>query len=256
MALRIAPCPKCQRPLVFGERNCRTCGQAFNYGTRDPPEPSFAEVVEALRAGGHAPPTLDDAVAVAPPVNAPYRTAAPAPAPHPRSIPSGAPVSDVPTMAGLDTGRFEPVGDVRVDDIPGFVDSSLYRAFTPAHVDVQQVADLDTGRAADVGAVRVQLVPGVEPTAKEAVGAVATEDIPGIFHSDFLRAPEVPIIVAAIDGLERSPRASHRTSTAAPAGKRQGKSAGAFEPCTCNCGTTHRLPRCPSCGTPHRDADD
>lgn len=256
MALRVAPCPKCQSPLVFGERNCRTCGQAFNYGARNPPEPSFAEVVEALRAGGHAPPSLDSEVPRAVPPNAAYRAATPAPAPHPRSIPSGAPVSDAPTMAGLDTGRFEPVGEVSIPDIPGFVDSSLYRAFTPAHVDVQQVADLDTGRAADVGAVRVQLVPGVEPTAKEAVGAVPTEDIPGIFHSDFLRAPEVPIIVAAIDGLERSPRAEHRTSATGPAGRRKGRSAGELEPCTCNCGTTHRLPRCPSCGTRHRDAAD
>lgn len=257
MPLRIAPCPRCQRPLVFGERNCRSCGQAFNYGARNPPEPTFAQVVEALRAAGHPAPSLDESAAPAA-AQAAYLGAPAAPAPHPRSIPSGAPVNDLPApagpaIAGLDSGRFERVGEVRVDDIPGFIDSSLYAAFTPKHVETAPVAGLDSGRAVEVGQVRVAPVQGVEPTAKDAVGEVPVEDIPGLFHSDFLRAPEVPLRTQSIDGLEVSVSAARATAAGKPAARRKGSKE--LGNCTCNCGTTHRLPRCPSCGTPHRDAD-
>lgn len=257
MPLRVAPCPKCQHPLVFGERSCRTCGQVFNYGTRNPPEPSFPQMVEALRAAGYPPPSLDGPVLT--PV-APARSAAPAaPAPHPRSIPDGAPVSDAPAMAGLETGRFASVGDVAIEDVPGFMDSGIYRAFTPGSVDVAPVAGMETGRANEVGEVRVQRIAEVEPTAKDAVGAVRTEEVPGIFHSDFLKAPEVPLRTQTIEGLEASPSSQvrRRPKAEAPAatkGKGRARSAEDLGRTLCLCGETHRLPRCPACGTPHPDA--
>lgn len=258
MPLRVAPCPSCQRPLVFGERSCRTCGQAFNYGARNPPEPTFAQLVEALRAAGHAPPSLDDAVPHTAPQNAAYRGAPVAPAPHPRSIVSGAPVMDppapaIPTITGLESGRFERVGEVQVDDIPGFIDSTLYAAFTPKQVNTAPVAGLDTGRAVEVGQVRVAPLQGVEATAKDAVGEVPVEDIPGLFHSDFLRAPNVPLHTQAVEGLETSRRAEPAPGATAAPGKRQ-RNTDDLDNCTCSCGTTHHLPRCPSCGTPHRGA--
>lgn len=253
MPLRVAPCPKCQSPLVFGERACRSCGQVFNYGARNPPEPTFPQMVEALRAAGHPPPSLDDDVPVARP--APARVAPQAPAPHPRSVPSGAPVSDVPLMAGIDTGRFASVGDVAIEDVPGFMDSGIYRAFTPGQVAVETVAGLDTGRAAEVGEVRVARIADVESTAKDAVGEVSTQDVPGIFHSDFLRAPDAPVRAQIIDGLEPSPSGPERRRPATGA-KGKGAAKAEMRRIMCQCGETHQLPRCPSCGTRHRDADD
>ncbi|MCC7071348.1 MAG: hypothetical protein IT383_08495 [Deltaproteobacteria bacterium] len=238
--------------MVFGERTCRGCRQPFNYGTRNPPEPSAAEIAEALRAAGHAGPGPH--APAPPPSQAPNRGAPAAPAPHPRSIPSGAPVRDAPALAGLETGRFEQVGAVLADDIPGFIDSSLYAAFTPKHVDVAPVSGLDPGRADDVGAVRVAAVPGLEATGRDQVGAVPTEDVPGLFHSDFLRAPDLALAPGTIEGLEASPRAA-RTPAGAKAGRR-GKGTDELPAITCQCGTIHRLPRCPSCGTRHRGADD
>lgn len=260
MPLRVAPCPKCQQPLVFGERSCRTCGQVFNYGARNPPEPTFAQMVEALRAAGHPPPRLDEEAPPASPRPTLRSAAPPAPAPHPRSVPSGAPVDDAPAIAGLETGRFASVGDVAIEDVPGFMDSGIYRSFTPDSVNVQQVAGLETGRAADVGEVRVQRVPEVEPTVKEAVGAVRTEEVPGVFHSDFLKAPDVPLRTQTIEGLEASPRGPERRKPAAVA-KAQGpkgvrKAAVDLGRVLCQCGEAHRLSRCPSCGTPHPDARD
>ena len=254
MPLRVAPCPRCQRPLVFGERTCRGCGQPFNYGTRNPPEPSAADVAEALRAAGHLP--VGAAPAAPAPTPGAHRGAAPAPAPHPRSIPQGAPVGDVPELAGIDSGRFAPVGDVSVDDIPGFVDSTLYASFTPKQVAVAQVAGLDTGRADQVGEVRAALVPGLEATGRDLVGAVPTEDVPGLFHSDFLRAPEVPLARERIEGLEVSPRGRPTAASASARGARKGRGSDELPTITCMCGTAHRLPRCPSCGTRHRGADD
>lgn len=270
MPLRVAPCPQCAQPLVFGERECRHCGQGFDYGARNPPEPSFMQVVEALRAAGHRPPSLDEPEPPRRPAPAPT---APRPAPHPRSIPSGAPVEDTPPrrdppmMEGLDTGRFAATGDVVPDDIPGLQDSSLFRAFTPDKVNVAPVAGLDTGRLESVGEVRVQRVQDVETTAKDKVGEVETQDVPGIFHSDFLRAPDVPLRIDRVDGLEPSTRAASPAKAKAGKIDRTGETAGqkkrriadrdeALTPTLCPCGTTHRLPRCPSCGTAHKDAVD
>lgn len=262
MPLRVAPCPKCQHPLVFGERSCRTCGQVFNYGTRNPPEPSFPQMVEALRAAGYPPPSLDEPVRT--PSGPPRSPAPAAPAPHPRSIPDGAPVADAtapgaPAMAGLETGRFASVGYVAIEDVPGFMDSGIYRAFTPDAVNVTPVAGMETGRATEVGEVRVQRIAEVEPTAKDAVGAVSTQEVPGIFHSDFLKAPEVPLRTQAVEGLEASPSTQSRRrpkseASAAPKGKGRARSAEDLGRALCLCGETHRLPRCPACGTPHPDA--
>jgi hypothetical protein len=251
MPLRVAPCPKCQQPLVFGERSCRTCGQVFNYGTRNPPEPSFAQTVEALRAAGFPPPSLDDD-AHAPVAAMPTRP----PAPAARSVPSGAPVRDVPEMPGIETGRFASVGAVAIEDVPGFMDSGIYRAFTPSDVRVQPVAGLDTGRAEEVGAVRVQRVAEVEATVRDAVGEVRGQDVPGLFHSDFLRAPDAPVRAPAIEGLEVSPRGLERKGKPVPATKAKRKGQADLARVRCQCGESHHLPRCPACGTRHRDATD
>ena len=32
MTLRTAPCPTCKNTIVFGERRCRACGMAYDYG--------------------------------------------------------------------------------------------------------------------------------------------------------------------------------------------------------------------------------
>ena len=112
MSLRTAPCPSCADTIVFGERRCRSCGTAFDYGATPPPEPTAAQVFDAL--------------AGMPTVSVVQRPAEAA----------------VPTLPGLDTGRYD-VGEVEADDVPGLIDSTLFRAMTPETVDVAPISDLE-----------------------------------------------------------------------------------------------------------------
>jgi hypothetical protein len=253
MPLKVAACPVCKSPLVFGERRCRKCGQSFNYGASAPPPPSFAQIVEALSAAGHEIPMElfgdDPPLPPAKPAasaGGPVRGGAAAP-----QTPQRPPEPKVPTMEGLDTGRFKSVGDVQGENIPGFIDSSLFAKFTPEHVDATPIFGLDTGRA-EVGEVRVQQAPGIEMTSVDDVGEVQTTNISGIFHSDFLKAPPVPVQTGTLEGLDISPSVTRAKPTKKDDKQKKTDELRAI---VCRCGETHPYPRCPSCGTIHRDLE-
>jgi predicted RNA-binding Zn-ribbon protein involved in translation (DUF1610 family) len=226
MALRTAPCPTCGNTIVFGERRCRGCGMTFDYGPSPPPEPTAAQIFDALADVG-AP-------------QAPAPSSSPAP-------PTATP--DVPTLAGLDTGRFE-VGEVPIDDVPGLIDSTLFKAMTPEHVDVTPIAGLElTMQGGSDVPVAPAPIPGLEARA-DAVGTVDVAPVPGLFGSDLFRT-DVDIgagAAAAGDVLEVSPNAARRRTRVASAGPRRVVCA--------SCSTVHVLARCPSCGTAAPAADD
>jgi hypothetical protein len=296
MALRVAPCPRCKSALVFGERQCRSCGQTFQYGMPEPPIPSPGQIVEALSAAGIAPPpevvalaearangaprpSMRPSMPVGPPgarpsmrpaspVSAaatPAARPAPAPAsaqpPGPGPAPAivGRPLLDGPTLEGLDTGRFADPGAVEGQDIPGFVDSSLFRGLTPARVAPQPVPDLDVGRFGDVGEVLPTSTPDLEQTARDDVGEVYVQRVSGVFGSDvYGRSGEVT--TRLIDDFEPTFAApakapSPASSTASTAAPRAGKGGADSELrlVVCKCTERHRLPRCPACGTAHPD---
>jgi hypothetical protein len=248
MALRTAPCPQCKTVIVFGERACRSCGLVFNYGASAPPEPTEAEVFDAL---------LSAQPAATSPKPAPELAPAPAPAPAP--VPPAArpaPVSTqtaprepaVATMPGLDTGRFS-VGDVDVDDVPGLIDSTLFASFTPAHVDVAPIPGLEVNR---VDTADVRVVPlDVDHGRVDDVGEVATQAIPGIYGSDMF-ADHVDIAA----GGEASPslEVSHIRVRAKPSEARAVVDEQNLRTIACmSCGTMHSRTRCPACATPHTD---
>src|SRR5437879_5911903 len=126
MALRVAGCPRCKNPLVFGEVICRSCGQTFQYGANPPPTPTTAQIAEALAAAGVPVPRGTGQP------GAPQPSAPQPPAPSSSSWSSPAPQNGTPalqaaapTPAGrpnpfgggeIDHGRFE-VGDVDVADM-------------------------------------------------------------------------------------------------------------------------------------------
>ena len=233
MSLRTAPCPSCQNTIVFGERRCRSCGMDFDYGPAGPPEPSQADVMAALMSGYTANP-------------------APAgPAPAPRAPPTP-PRDDPAQMEGLDTGRFAGVGDVEVEDIPGFIDSTLFGVMTPATVDTVDVPGLDRTAFAAAN-VATRKAPEIDSDRAE-VGEVATmAAIPGIYGSDMFKA-NVDVAAGAAgagDMLDLAPTRAHAKSTAKQ--KRGNDDDLARVICT-NCGSTHSKTRCPSCATTHPDA--
>ncbi len=96
MTLRLAPCPRCQHSVVFGERACRHCAQSFDYGPSAPDEPSAQAIAAALATIG---------LAVAPPAAAPslLQTG--------RHEAVGA--VDAPSLAGIERTHMAPVGAVR-----------------------------------------------------------------------------------------------------------------------------------------------
>jgi hypothetical protein len=225
MALRTAPCPTCGNTIVFGERRCRGCGTTFDYGASPPPEPTPAQVFDALAAASGAP----SMAATTPP--------APPPAP------------DVAPLAGLDTGRFE-VGEVPIVDVPGLIDSTLFKAMTPDHVDVAPISGLEpTTQAGGDVPVATAPIPGLEARA-DAVGAVDVAPVPGLFGSDLFRT-DVDIgagAAAAGDVLEVSPNAARRRTTVDSDGPRR---------VVCpSCSTVHFVARCPVCGTAAPPAHD
>lgn len=212
MPLRTASCPTCSGTIVFGERRCRGCGLTFDYGPSAPPEPTTAQVFDALANATGA-----------------------------RS-PARSPAPEVPTLAGLDTGRFE-VGEVPVDDVPGLIDSTLFKAMTPDHVDVAPISGLElTMQVGGDVEVAAAPIPGLE--ARACVGDVVdVAPVPGLFRSDLFRT-DVDIgagAAAAGDVLEVSHNAGRRTPKASADGSRRVVCA--------SCSTVHHLGRCPSCGT-------
>jgi hypothetical protein len=211
MSLRTAPCPSCGNTIVFGERRCRSCGTTFDYGATPPPEPTAAQVFDAL--------------AGVPIVSAVHRPVEP----------------DVPTLPGLDTGRYE-VGEVQLDDIPGLVDSTLFRAMTPEYVDVVPMSGIERTMQAEVDVpLAVAVIPGLD-TRIDAVDVADIAPVPGLFGSDVFRT-DVDIsagAAAAGDILEVSPNAARRSRIDDDASRRS----------VCpSCSTIHFRRRCPSCGT-------
>jgi hypothetical protein len=233
MPLRVAACPRCKGALVFGEKACRSCGQTFQYGANAPPTPTFQQIVEALAAAGLPLP--------------------PGATPTPPTRTENA----NPFDNAIESGRFKPTGQVMTEEIPGFIDSSLFAAFTPDHVDVTPVFGLETGRSAEVGEVAVAFTPGVEHTAKDAVGEVFTEPVSGIFHSDIF-AFRGDVVTTNVDGFEPSPSATpppkakaQQAATTTATGKKKKQE---FARSMCSCGEIHNLDRCPACGRPHKDS--
>jgi hypothetical protein len=225
MSLRTAPCPRCQSLVVFGERQCRTCAMPFDYGSNPPPVPSASDVFDTLMSAD-LPPTSPPSPSPTPPRSA---TSIVAPALQEPSM---------PTLEGLDTGRLDVVGDVEVEEIPGFIDSTLYAAWTPRDVQVAPLLDLET-TATTTPAVRTQLLPDLDRTIE--VGDVVTEAVPGLFGSDLFRT-DVDFAAgasasAALDVTPNTRKAKVRTSSS----ERRVACA--------SCGTVHAFARCPSCGT-------
>lgn len=154
MSLPTAPCTHCRQRVVYGQRRCPACGTTFDYGPAPPPEPTPAQVQEALMAAdiqaqiqaqsGPHPAAPGVPAAPAAPAIRPPATARPAMASAyaPVSVPSGAPLVDDDF---IDRGRYDEqsTAPVQVEDIPGFVDSTLFKAFTPDVVETEVVDGLE-----------------------------------------------------------------------------------------------------------------
>lgn len=218
MTLRTAPCPTCKNTIVFGERRCRACGMAFDYGAAPPPEPSAGDVFDALAGAVGAAPVVSPSL------------------PHPMSA-----AARVDVVPGLETGRFE-VGEVEVEDISGLIDSTLFKSMTPGHVDAPPIQGLEfTQQSSAGGAVRVEAVPGLEGRAED-VGEVFPAAIPGLFGSDLFRA-DVDVAAGAnraSDLLEVTPNAGRAIKS---------RSVGQRRTICATCSAVHGMARCPSCGT-------
>ncbi len=219
MSLRTAPCPRCQALIVYGERQSRSCALPFDYGPNPPPEPSADAVVDVLMS-----------VDLPPLPGAPAVTA-PSPAAQPRDV-------DVGTMPGLDNGRSADVGDVVSEDIPGFIDSTLFAAYSPADVDIGTMPGLEATRQADVQ-VRTRMLSDIDGQ-PVPVGDVVTQPVVGLFGSDLFRADvDVAAGASASPSLDVTTN-SRPTKAANTVGRRV---------ICATCATIHQLSRCPSCGT-------
>lgn len=204
----------------------------FDYGPNPPPEPSPLDVFDAIAATTNSGHTPMAPIATVPPPTTPTPPRAPPPAPRRQ---------DGPTLADLDTGRFS-VGDVVVDDVPGLVDSTLFKSMTPTHVDVALMAGLETTRQAGVDIAVPVYRMEIEGRADE-IGDVVVVPVPGLFGSDLFKT-DIDIAAgaaAAGDILEVTPNAGR---------PRKAKSDGGLRPTVCaSCSTVHFLARCPICGT-------
>jgi len=221
MSLRTAPCPRCQALIVFGERKCRSCAMPFDYGPNPPPEPSAEAVLDVLMS-----------------VELPPMPGAPPPAVRPTNdVATG-------TLPGLDTGRLAAVGAVDVEEIPGFIDSTLFAAYTPRSVDVATMPGLEVTRQAEVQ-VQTRMLSDIDGQ-PVPVGDVVTQEVPGLFGSDLFRAD---VDIAA--GASASPSLDVTTNSRPT--KKSASSQGRRVVCA-SCATIHHLSRCPSCGTAAPDA--
>src|SRR5690606_2859431 len=57
VTLPTAPCTSCRQLVVYGQRRCHSCGATFDYGPSPPPEPTAAQVREALGLSPEPPPS-------------------------------------------------------------------------------------------------------------------------------------------------------------------------------------------------------
>ena len=235
MSMRTAPCPRCQNTIVFGERQCGKCQMAFDYGPTAPPQPTQAEIMAALLAVSPAP---------GPQPAAEHAQPTTSPTPDASAAESGG-------LEGLDSGRALRIGDVEVEDIPGFIDSTLFACMTPDHVDVVVPVGLEVTRYA-TAVVQVRQAPEVD-SGRAAVGEVGPLDaIPGLYGSDMFKA-HIDVAAGAAQAsafLEVSPQRAPLTST-----RKVKVDQSALRPVLCTqCGTKHGRSRCANCGTTHPDA--
>ena len=264
MSLQVAPCPNCGAAVVFGERRCRTCGQAFDYGATAPAIPTTEQVIAALRAVGvivDAPPAaagddsifaaVADAVAAVRPSMGPGAAASTGTRSSTTGAGAASPATGSSTMLELDSGRYDAAEDVDGDAVPGLIDSTLFASMTPERVEVEALPGLELTAfgGGDASPSSVGRLADLEPLAGD-VGAVAVEHIPCIYHSDMFHT-DVDVAAgaaAAGDVLEVSPstpRTAHRPTSASDAWERVACPA---------CGTVHASARCPNCATAHPNA--
>ncbi len=161
---------------------------------------------------------------------------------------SQAPSATSGQAAFVDTGRYSGAeAPVQTEAIPGFIDSTLFAAYTPKEDSSTPMAGLE-GTAYDAADTPVLTADprqmGVELPSQAAVGEVEVEDIPGFIDSTLFAAYTPPTVqTEAVAGLETS-----------PSRPRAFQSSGAdVESSACvSCGTGFALDRsrCPSCGTP------
>lgn len=243
MPLATAPCPKCRTLLVYGQRQCLRCGERFDYGASPPPEPTPQQIHEALaHAGGPAAP------AAAPPAPPPPV------APQPPLAPAAVQAQAAAEEDLIDRGRYDDsqAAQVHAEEIPGFIDSTLFAAFTPKEVAVERIADLESTQVEDAGApttIEPQALE-LEQTSFQAVGDVQGEDIPGFIDSTLFKAfTPAEVQTETPDGLEVLPTAfSTRAGTATPA---RAAADDELEPCS-DCGARHDRVVCPACGARRR----
>ncbi len=154
-------------------------------------------------------------------------------------------------MEGLDTGRFS-VGEVEVEDIPGFIDSSLFKAMTPDHVDVDAVPGLEITRT-EVGEVRAIARVDVDSGRADVGDVEQLAGIPGIYGSDMFKT-DVDIAAGgdASPMLETTTLKVRSKQPASATASKKKLSDDDLPRIVCNnCGSTHQKPRCPSCATAH-----
>jgi len=226
VTLHVAPCPRCQAAVVYGERACRTCQQPFDYGSAAVPIPDFETVRATLVAYGlppPAPPLLDLGAILAP---------------------DTAPVVDDGMAAFVERTEHAAVGNVTEERIPDLIDSTLYRSMVPAEVQVERIVDLESTRAERAPDVALDLETasmldtGRFDGSRDA--AVAVEDIPGFIDSSLYAAFSAgPVDVEVVPDLETQGRVRPKRAPAALDDE--------LVPCR-DCGTGYVGSVCPSCG--------
>jgi hypothetical protein len=250
----------------MGEQGCRACGQTFDYGAQPPPVPTAAQVAEAIaehaarrhaQAQAQAQAAAQQAAQAAqhaqpPPAAPPQPRAQPVqpqpPPPQPqRAPPSTSSPSFMAAPDDFDSGRADAVGSVPREAIPGFIDSTLFGAYTPRHVDVDLVEGLElTARDDERDGSTVS--SGVDPMFEHASLRVETEThpevMPGLVDST-LFAAYVP------ENVEVIPMGELEASTSVRRKKTARDDEGLGRVACPSCGTVHKLPRCPACGATH-----
>jgi hypothetical protein len=238
MALPTAPCTRCRNTVVYGERQCRQCGEPFNYGPAAPPEPTPAQIMEALSAasGGDAP------------VSSPTGIRAPA-----RAAAAPAALSTTPVDPMIDTGRAQKVGAVATEAVPGLIDSRLFGAMVPENIQVETMPGIERTVADDVplmandASMAGFLDTGRFDEATEAP-AVPTEAVPGLIDSRLFGAM-VPdnIAIPTMDDVERQANSGTRGG---PAGAGEvGDATGTVVCADCGAKRLAQHNNCPDCGS-------
>ncbi|MFZ9888061.1 MAG: hypothetical protein ACO3JL_11215 [Myxococcota bacterium] len=243
-SLPTAPCTQCRQLVVYGQRSCMHCGTTFQYGPQAPPEPTMAQVQLALATAFAA----QGGPALPPPAHG---------APPPSTRVQAGPMIASDATPGpaynaaeetFDTGRYDLATQAQVttEAIPGFVDSTLFKAFTPTNVETEQVEGLEaTGFGMVRDAPPAEFVP-VETTSYGEVGLVATEAIPGFVDSTLFKAfTPSSVETEVVEGFE----AGASAFSLRPA--RRVVAADDGTACS-ECGTHHQSSLCPTCGARRR----